>query len=129
MFQNLNSMVFTAIDIIDKLSYDVIAFVVAAKDVLQYFEETISNFKQGGQKIFNSFTSLCQSFIDVNALVRQQYLNNINRDFRNIIIVLNDTVFPNISQRMSEIVIKFEGYKFKSQYLGELFNNSMAKLN
>lgn len=34
MFQNLNLMVFTAIDIIDKLSYDVIAFVVAAKDVL-----------------------------------------------------------------------------------------------
>jgi hypothetical protein len=37
MFENLNDMVVQSLLVIDQLSFDVIAFVVAAKDVLEYF--------------------------------------------------------------------------------------------
>lgn len=128
MFQNLNSMVVNSLLIIDQLSFDIIAFVVAAKDVLEYYEESMSSFQSGGQAILSSFRDLCQSFLEINIDVRQAHLNKINRQFRNIIVSLNDTMFPNSTQRMEQIIKKFEGYQFRSEQLKKLFINSMTQL-
>lgn len=76
----------------------------------------------------NSFKSLCQSFIDISGFVNQRYLNNINYNFRNIIITLNNTMFPNITENMNYIISRFENYRFTNQNLKNLFNNSMVKL-
>jgi hypothetical protein len=82
-------MVIKSINIVDSLSFDIIAFVVAAKDVLQYFVNSLSNFKLGTQQILNSFKGLCQSFLDLNALVSQNYLNNIDANFKQILLSFN----------------------------------------
>ena len=71
---------------------------------------------------------MCKSFVDLDALVTQDYLNNINNNFRNIIVILNDTLFPNIQEKMISIQEDFENFRFKSKDMRKLFYKSMDVL-
>ena len=114
--------------IVNLLSFDVIAFVVASQDVIEYFDESVSNFKNGVPLVLNMFKNISQSFINIDNLVSQGFLNSINKNFRDIIVVFNQTIFPNISENMKRIVAKYENYNFTNQNLKSLFKNSMDKL-
>lgn len=52
MYKNLSKMTKQSLLTVDQLSFDVIATVVAAEEVLEYYENVTSNFEAGGSFIF-----------------------------------------------------------------------------
>jgi hypothetical protein len=74
------------------------------------------------------FTDLCQSFIDLGDGTTQDYLNNINTKFRNILKIVNSTLFPNITEKKEEIQDKFNNFQFKNPSMKEIVHKSLNAL-
>ena len=72
---------------------------------------------------------MCQSFIDLDAFVSQDYLNNINNNFRSIITVLNETLFPDIEGTVEAIKEEFGDFQFQSSANQEIYLHAMDKLD
>ena len=103
MFQRAKELQELAEAVVDILSYDIIIIIVAGKYINDYFSETIETFTNGTNAIESQFRVLCDSFIDLDALVTQDYLNNIDSNFREMVNVLNETIFPNVTLRLEQI--------------------------
>lgn len=97
MFKDVENYVNKSLNTIYTLSFDVITVVVSARDVINYFNEVIQTFQTGTDKVNNQLNHLCSSFLNLTNYVEQDYLNNLNISFNNLINQLNDTIFSNVT--------------------------------
>ena len=66
--------------------------------------------------------------MDLNETVSQDHLNNIDKNFRNIINTLNSTLFPNVTSGLHAIENKFKDLNWKNAEIEKIFRNSMNTL-
>ena len=127
-FTEISEYVEQSLAVIKQLSFDIITVVVAGKNVKQFFEETIEQFKDGIQEIKREFLDICQNFINLDRMVTQSYLEDLDSSLKGMLTNFNQTVFPNITIGLQEIKDKFSGYKFVDNSMKALFDSSMDSL-
>lgn len=125
MFVNVSGLKQTALEVIEKLSFDIISVVVAAHKVVGYFEETMHEIERGSTVVKDKFVGLCNSFLALNDSVSQEYLNGINKSFKELLDVLNESIFPDISSKMAAIQQSFKTVNFQTSRFRLLFKNAM----
>ena len=128
MFTDINPMKSQALATIKDIGFDIMAVIASARKVTNYFNETVSNVEMGVGLVKDEFKDLCQNFIDLTTNVNQEYLNQINDNFRNIINIVNTTIFPSLISGYENIKNEFEGFQFKNPEMRNLYQNSMNSM-
>ena len=72
MFKNLVDLEKKASDIVQVLSFDIIAIAQVAKRIVALKDETTDNFKKGISYLKGNFTNVCNSFINLGSGTTQK---------------------------------------------------------